>query len=455
MPESWKIALLQPIPKKDDRSKIENYRGIALQNVVLKILDILYTRKLSLNAEKFLSNRQQGFRPKRGTTSCLLELAQYVHEGISSSTRVDAVFIDFEKAFDRILHSTIVKKLAKMGMPLDATLFTVCMITNRAFIVIIDGEASATSFMPKSSVPQGSHCGPTLFIMTTNDMPDHIIHESFILQYADDVVLCRAIKTAHDCQSLQKDIDKLVEWSDAARMRINPAKTKVIHFHKSHCTYLTGYTLSGSPIERQTTHTYLGLLLDEKMSFIPHARSIAARATKLAMQAGRLAHYVGRRHINITLYNVYIEPIILYAAPVWLHLSKTHTDDVYRAHRIATKLALNAPWRPHIEGYLPYEERCRKLNVPTVAQRSLAATCNLGVKIISGLTPSNLRPALEEAIYVARDNHRGAIPLFFRDTSKTPLAYIKRKLESLGLNDTFFNENPHAMLNCISHKVYM
>lgn len=74
VPESWLNSFVTPIPKAGDISDISNYRGIAQQSVIPKLLDKLLTAKLRLHWDQYLPEQQHGFRKHRGTVSNLLEV---------------------------------------------------------------------------------------------------------------------------------------------------------------------------------------------------------------------------------------------------------------------------------------------------------------------------------------------------------------------------------------------
>ena len=64
-----------------------------------------------------------------------------------------------------------------------------------------------------SGVPQGTVLGPLLFLCYINDLPNDVT--SRVKLYADDVLLYTpAVNTIVDCQSLQEDLDRLVQWAD-------------------------------------------------------------------------------------------------------------------------------------------------------------------------------------------------------------------------------------------------
>ena len=77
-PSSWKHALVQPVPKKGDRSNPSNYRPIALTSAVAKVFETLLNSHFikHLESNKLLSDHQYGFRKARSTGDLLSYLTR-------------------------------------------------------------------------------------------------------------------------------------------------------------------------------------------------------------------------------------------------------------------------------------------------------------------------------------------------------------------------------------------
>ena len=78
-----------------------------------------------------------------------------------------------------------------------------------------------------SGVPQGSVLGPVLFVIFINDLLE--ILESWCTMYADDTKVSSTVQTESERQTMQADIDKLVDWADKWQLCFNADKCKVIH----------------------------------------------------------------------------------------------------------------------------------------------------------------------------------------------------------------------------------
>ena len=102
MPDIWKWALVTPIHKKGDRSKVENYRPISLTSTIGKILESVIRDKIYqyLTANNLLVQNQHGFTSGKSCTTQLLHAMEYWTTSLDQNIPVDILYLDFRKAFD-------------------------------------------------------------------------------------------------------------------------------------------------------------------------------------------------------------------------------------------------------------------------------------------------------------------------------------------------------------------
>ena len=124
---------------------------------------------------------------------------------------VDVIYLDFQKAFDKVPHQSLISKLKSHGMGNCIINWIEQWLTDRRQMVVVDGEVSGWKSV-LSGVPQGSVLGPILCLVYINDLEEGVTGK--ILKFADDTKLFRKVKEIGDKQNLQHDIDKLVKWSE-------------------------------------------------------------------------------------------------------------------------------------------------------------------------------------------------------------------------------------------------
>ena len=142
-----------------------------------------------LDKHNILADNQHGFRPRR---SCETQLVTTYHEisqalNCVQNKQVDAIFLDFAKAFDKVSHSKLIHKLKYYGIVGPVLDWIKAFLSNRTQQVVIDGFASEP--VPVTSgVPQGTVLGPILFLIYINDLPNQLNY-SISKMFADDSLI--------------------------------------------------------------------------------------------------------------------------------------------------------------------------------------------------------------------------------------------------------------------------
>ena len=134
---------------------------------------------------------------------------------------MDSALLDFAKAFDRVWHRLLISKLDSHGIRNKLLSWIKNFLDDRQQRVLI-GEALSEWISFESGVPQGSVLGPTLFIIFINDLLDQI--ENIGELYADDSKLLCALSNPDSHLSLQRDLDRIIEWTERSRLYLNTAK---------------------------------------------------------------------------------------------------------------------------------------------------------------------------------------------------------------------------------------
>ena len=127
---------------------------------------------------------------------------------LDNGDRIDAIIIDFSKAFDLVLHGRLLTKIANSEVDCRVVVWIRKFLLGRTQRVRV-GEHLSEEVRATSGVPQGSVLGLLLFLAYVNDISMNI--ESIIRLFADDCVIYRKMIKKEDIEKLQKDLDRLGE----------------------------------------------------------------------------------------------------------------------------------------------------------------------------------------------------------------------------------------------------
>ena len=157
--------------RKEKKQLASNYRPVSLTCILCKVQESIIRDDIiaHMNANGLISKRQLGFL----------------------SGRSDVCYMDFMKAFDKVLHRRLIIKLHNHGIQGKLLDWIRSILEHRQQRVVINGQYSTWSNVT-SGIPQGSVLGPLLFVIYINDLPDTVLSQVFL--FADDTNMYRQIQ---------------------------------------------------------------------------------------------------------------------------------------------------------------------------------------------------------------------------------------------------------------------
>ena len=261
-PKEWTQANVSVIFKKGAKNQPCNYRPISLTSHVCKILESEIKDGIVEHVIKFklIKESQHGFVKNKSCLTNLLEYLTSVSEYVDRGIPVDVIYLDFQKAFDKVPHKRLLLKVCSHGIGGNISSWIESWLNNRDQRVVLNGWASDWKDV-SSGVPQGSVLGPLLFLLYINDIEDDIT--SKLLKFADDTKIFRSVANIDDVNKLKDDLVKLCRWSEEWLMLFNSDKCKVMHFGYNNLK--ADYTMGVNKLEVSDAEQDLGVIVQSDL----------------------------------------------------------------------------------------------------------------------------------------------------------------------------------------------
>ena len=341
IPIEWKTANVIPIFKKGDKQKAENYRPVSLTSVSCKLLEHIMCSNILKHLDKFniLTDAQHGFRKARSCESQLITTIEDLAKSIDDTTQTDVILLDFAKAFDKVPHGRLLYKLEFYGIRHHHHKWIADFLNNRTQQVHLDNVASDSAPV-QSGVPQGSVLGPLLFLLFINDLPEKVSKGTQVRLFADDCALYRKIQNDQDCQILQKDLDSLQEWEKDWMMSFHPSKCQVLNVTTKKNKISHPYTIHGHQLAVEKTVKYLGVNINEKLSWNDHISQTVKKANNTISFLQRNTSNCPRE-TKALCYTTLVRPLVEYSSVVWDPHTQTNIDSLEMIQRRAARYVFN------------------------------------------------------------------------------------------------------------------
>ena len=284
VPDCIKLAKVIPIFKSDCHLEFNNYRPISILPSFSKFFEkIMFNRLVAfLNKQNVFYEHQYGFTPSYSTTLAMIHLVEQISSSIDNKEICAGIFLDLSKAFDTVNHKILLNKLEHYGIRGIALDWVKSYLNDRKQYVEVNNVASAQKTV-KCGIPQGSILGPLLFILYVNDISNSSEILKFIL-FADDTNIFYSCKDIENLENtLNTELEKVSVWLIVNKLSINIKKTKYIIF-KTRQKRITPHNMlikvNNETIEQKESIKFLGVIIDESLSWKEHINVIASKISR-------------------------------------------------------------------------------------------------------------------------------------------------------------------------------
>jgi ribonuclease HI len=342
-PPEWKTAncIVIAKPGKPTYSHPKSYRPISLQSCFGKLLEAIVAKRLTHTALMCGATHpsQMGAQPDNSAVDALLRTITPIAETISkkkiSSTsalkaaqRPAVLTHDIEGAFNQVHPTTLQEVMHQRRMPLYLTRWVEAFNTNRQIAFGFDQQTEKPQPF-RCGLPQGSPISPILFLIFSNAMLEkqHEPADAIDTSYVDDVCMVQTSRTVARANTLLEDRTEYhLTRGRHLGLTFSPSKTDLLYCLPSTSKDKSTRLSSLPPLRvMNTTITakrhikYLGLHIDESLTFQHHA-TLAAAHGKRALGSFSFLRHRSRgvpaqvaHHLALTA----ILPTMFWASPAW------------------------------------------------------------------------------------------------------------------------------------------
>lgn len=372
-PRIWKRADVIILRKSLEKPRDDptSYRPICLLPVLGKILDSLLATKITKHLEEnnIHAEKQYGFRANHCTDDAIHDILKHVNAARKNKQiNYNAIiFIDIKGAFDNAWWPHILNTLRNMKIPENIYKITQDYFRNRT-AVITAGGLKVEKKLTKGC-PQGSVSGPVLWTVLFTGLLETLETEGIIhAAYADDLAIVINGTSRSNIETEGTYAINVIEnWCTQHKLQISQSKTKLLLTKgKLDRDRKLDIKIEGKRIDRVKEFRYLGVTIDETLSFLTHVENVTRRAEKIFSELRRLSGkgWATNRKALGAVYTGAFTPIISYACSVWAH----------RAEHSHIKRRLNSSQR------IPL----------TALSKAYSSTAKTSLQILTGKPPLHL-----------------------------------------------------------------
>lgn len=329
MPAAWNCSTVVNLPKKGDLSFMDNYRGISLQAIAMKLFSSLVNRRLygALEAGNRFTSAQAGFRSAEECQAQAIALYETLIRRKNIDLPSYACFIDMKKAFDMVPHGAMLEKCSRIGIRGKCLNILKAMYAN-SNMRVRGGFGYTEIISLLRGVKQGSPLSPTLFDVFINDLLNGMQEWGVTvptgdacgimtlpgLLFADDLVLL-----ADNMKNLQTLMNMATSWANKWGMRFGISKCAIVCFGGDRVLVdEEEWVLQEQSVPVESSYTYLGIMFEENLDLVRMSET-QLHSAKRALGALRPLLFAKQvpMHTKIMVIKACILPVLLFGSELW------------------------------------------------------------------------------------------------------------------------------------------
>lgn len=391
-PTAWKDAQVIPLPKKLNPS-LSDYRPISILPFLSKVLERVVHQQLSafLSENELFNPFQSGFRQGHSTVTALVKITDDIRHGMDNKCLTVLALLDFSNAFNTVDFDILLGLLRSLNISPTVIDWFHSYLFGRRQRIRADDVISEWCDI-SAGVPQGGVLSPLLFAIFINTIT-HNLTSSYHL-YADDLQLYSQgslVNLAAAVHNINRDLQRISEWSSSFGLKVNPAKTQVMIVGGPRSTAriewgsLPAVTFDGVHIPYSRKVKNLGVYMDSCLTWDAQVGEVSRKVFASAGAINRLRNFLPIP-TKVALVQALLLPILDYADCCYLDLSEKFLDKLERLQNFCIRIIFGLRKYDHVS-----EFRSQLNWLPIRRRRDLHVLSLLYTVLFNPLAPAYLK----------------------------------------------------------------
>lgn len=441
-PDVLKFTIVTPLPKVSGSDRCEDMRPINTACTIDKLLQVIAKLQLQEHVERceILAPNQSAYRQHHSCETALNLILVDWKEAKEKNKVVVAVFLDFRRAFETVDRDILCKVLDQYGVRGNVLSWFRSWLTSRRQYTRY-GERVSSERRNDFGVPQGTPLSCLMFLLYINAIVKVPIHCNCSL-FADDTLLWIIADNLIDAiHMINEDLLRISKFLRMMKLKLNVLKTKAMMIN-ARTVAGTEVVVDGNVIEFVESIKYLGVLVDNRLTFASNIEYIMKKIAKKVSLLGRIKKKTNRE-ARLTFFKTAVTPHFDYCSSIFLLANEGQFHQLQVLMNKALRIIENADRYAHIHDML------EATDLLDVKQRVHYNVLMLIYRAQNELLPlylcKHFRVLSETQPYKLRNNHHLRPPSYTTGASQNSFIYkgalLYNEMVKKTMVDTSVSEN--------------
>ncbi|KAK3540053.1 hypothetical protein QTP70_023811 [Hemibagrus guttatus] len=304
MPGEWRSVFVPIFKNKGDVQSCSNYRGIKLMSHTMKLWERVVEARLRKVVE--ICEQQYGFMPRKSTTDAIFALRILMEKYRDGQRELHCVFIDLEKAYDRVPREELWYCMRKSGVA-EKYVRVVQDMYERSRTVVRCAVGQTEEFKVEVGLHRGSALSPFLFAIVMDHLSEEVRQESpWTMMFADDIVICSESR-----EQVEENLERWRFVLERRGMKVSRSKTEYMCVNERERSGTV--RLQGEEVKKVQEFKYLGSTVQSNGECGKEVKKrVQAGWNGWRKVSGDLCDRKISARIKVKVYRTVVRPAMLY-----------------------------------------------------------------------------------------------------------------------------------------------